>query len=87
MTITARNILQHEIIGQEVEITKSTNKSLEGAKGIITDETQNTITLRNDNKIRIMPKNQITLMFKINGEKIEVEGKYLLGKPEDRIKK
>lgn len=87
MSITAKNILQHEIIGQEVEITKSTNKSLEGIKGKITDETQNTITMQSNHKTKIMPKNQITLTFKINGEKIEVEGKYFQGKPEDRIKK
>lgn len=87
MGITARNIVQHEIIGQTTEITKSTNKSLEGIKGTIIDETQNTITIQAGNKMKKIIKNQVTLTFTIEGEKVEVDGKVLVGRPEDRIKK
>lgn len=87
MAITAKNIAQHEIIGQKAEVTKAANKSQEGIKGTITDETQNTITIQSDNKTRKLLKKQVMLTFEINGEKIEVDGKVLMGRPEDRIKK
>ena len=87
MGITARNIVQHEIIGQTVEVSKSTNKSLKGIKGTITDETQNTITIQAGDKMKQIMKNQVTLTFTIQGEKVEVDGKVLMGRPEDRIKK
>lgn len=87
MGITARNIVQHEIIGQIVEVSKSTNKSLEGITGKIIDETQNTITIKTTKKMKQIMKNQVTLTFTLDGEKVEVDGNVLVGRPEDRIKK
>ncbi|MFH0752173.1 MAG: ribonuclease P protein subunit [archaeon] len=87
MGITAKNIVQHEIIGQKVNVSKATNKSLEGITGTIINETQNTITIQSDDKTREVLKNQIKLTFTIKGDKVEVDGKVLTGRPEDRIKK
>lgn len=68
-----------ELIGLTAEIVESTNKSLIGIKGKIIDETKNTLTI-GEKKV---PKSQV--MLKIN-EKI-INGKSLVGKPEDRLKK
>lgn len=87
MGITAKNIIQHEIIGLEITVSKAMNKSLEGVKGKITDETQNTLTIQSDKKTRKLLKGQITITFTIDGKNVEVEGKSLIGKPEERIKK
>ncbi len=84
---TAKNIVQHEIIGLKTIISKAMNKSLEGMSGTITDETQNTITIQSSDKTRTVLKKQITLMFNIQGEKVEVDGTALIGRPENRIKK
>jgi len=87
MAITAKNIIQHEIIGLKVQVSKATNNSLEGITGTIIDETQNMLKIQSDNNTKDVLKSQVTLTFKINGDTIEVDGKALVGRPEDRIKK
>jgi len=84
--LTAKNLIQHEIIGLETTVSRAKNKSMEGIKGKITDETQNTVTVQSGNKTRKLLKEQITLTFTINGKAVDVEGKYLVGRPEERTK-
>jgi ribonuclease P protein subunit POP4 len=80
---TVRNILRHELIGLYCEIVSSKNKSNVGLKGKIIDETIKTIVI--DGK-RI-PKQNTIFRIKLNDIKIDVDGNYLLSRPEDRIKK
>lgn len=87
MGLTAKNIVQHEIIGLKTAISKAMNKSLEGMSGTITNETQNTITIQSSDKTRTVLKKQVMLTFNIHGEKVEVDGTALIGRPENRIKK
>ena len=79
----AKELLKGELIGSEIEIMHSKNKTLIGKTGKIIDETRNTITLEtNSKKIKVL-KSHIT--FKIKNKIID--GKKIVGKPEDRIKK
>jgi len=71
-----------ELIGSEIEDVGSKNNTLVGLKGIVIDETKNTITIQNKD-IKKLLKSHITI--KIDGE--VVEGKTLQKRPEDRIKK
>ncbi len=88
MAITAKNIVQHEIIGLEAEVSKANNKSLQGVKGKIIDETQNTITIQESNgKTKKILKSQITLTLHIDNQTVEIEGESLISRPEDRTKK
>lgn len=68
-----------ELIGLNAEIVESTNKTLVGVKGKIIDETKNLLVI-GDKKI---PKSQVIL--KINEQTIN--GKMLIGRSEDRLKK
>ncbi len=81
-----REIAKHELIGLEVEIVESKNKSLIGIKGKIIDETKNMITIEGDKTRKIM-KSQIMMKLNIGNKKYEVDGRILVGRPEDRIKK
>ncbi len=80
------NYLKKELIGLPIEILEAKNKSLIGIKGIIIDETRNTITIKNHSVKKII-KNQVILKIKFNKKIIEIDGKLLLNKPEERIKK
>ncbi len=71
-----------ELIGSDIEIIGSKNKTLMGIKGKIIDETKNTLTIKNITIKKVL-KSHIT--FKINGKTIE--GKNIKKRPEDRIKK
>ena len=86
--ITSNNLVHHEFIGLKVHATSKKNKSLD-LKGIIIDETKNTIKIEGmDKSEKIIPKNGTLFVFEIpNGEKVEIDGNILSIRPEDRIKK
>lgn len=79
--------LKFELIGLEVEVIDAKNKSLIGIKGKIVDETKNTFVIETNGKERKLLKEQVTLIIDFKKEKIRVEGKLFLGRPEERIKK
>jgi len=100
--ITAKNLAMHELIGLRVEIVSSTNKSHVGIKGVVTDETRQTLTIdTGKGKEKSFAKDQCTFRFRIpaapdtgSGEPpsgryvwVRVDGRLLVARPEDRIKK
>jgi ribonuclease P protein subunit POP4 len=86
--ITEKNLVRHELIGLEVEVKKSTNKTQIGIKGRIVDETYNMLVIDTGGKEKKVEKKSCVFVFKLpNGKKVEVEGWVLVGRPEDRIKK
>ncbi|MBC8494668.1 ribonuclease P protein subunit [archaeon] len=76
------NKLKQEFIGSEINIVKSTNKSLVGLQGTILDETKNTFKIKTTKGNKIILKNTST--FKINNTIIK--GIEIIKKPQDRIK-
>jgi len=88
MPIKPENIVRHELIGLEVEVSRSSNPSQIGIKGRVIDETQKTIKIETTKGEKILAKENLILIFTIpDGRKVEVDGKLLVGRPEDRIKK
>jgi ribonuclease P protein subunit POP4 len=89
MTITPRNILNHELIGLRAKVVKSTHSGYVGIEGLVVDETMKTIKVMDDEgKVKIVPKGCCTFRFKLpSGAIVEVEGNYLIGRPEDRVKR
>lgn len=87
--ITPQNLFQHELIGLTVEIVESSNMGLVGIKGKVVDETRNTIRVEVDDRYEsIIPKNVAIFHFQTpEGQKVEIDGKILVSRPEDRIKK
>ena len=79
-----KDIVSMNLIGKNIEITKSKNKSLIGVKGKVIDETKNMIILDNQKKLI---KSQSTFKIKIKNNTYEIDGKVLQTRPEDRIKK
>lgn len=88
MPITPKNLVRHEIIGLEVKIKESTDPTLKNLKGRVIDETYNTFKIEVGKKEKIIPKKDCIFIFILpNKTKVQVEGKLLVGRPEDRIKK
>ncbi len=89
MPITPQNIIRHELIGLRVKITKSRDANKIGIEGKVIDETMQLIKIRkSDGKEVMVPKKECVFMFTLpSGEKVEVNGKLLYGRPADRIKK
>jgi len=80
-----KTLLKGELIGLEAEITNSENKGNAGIKGNIIDETKNTFTIKGK-KIWKVIKKQNTFMFKTKNKKIKIDGKLIVGRPEERIR-
>jgi ribonuclease P protein subunit POP4 len=78
--ITARNIIKHELIGLEVEV-KGKN-----VKGVVIDETKNMLIIKKGKRKLHFPKENNIFIFKLKSEFIEVNGKLLKGRPEERLK-
>jgi len=94
--ISSRNIFYHELIGLELKVVDSSNQSLIGISGIVIDETKKTflVETKENNGLSCNPKEKLIqkdvsiFQFKVpDGEIVEIEGKILLNRPEDRIKK
>jgi ribonuclease P protein subunit POP4 len=73
---------RNPLIGEEVEITQSSNATLTGTKGKIIDETKETFTIKTKDKKKKIIKTTVTI--RIDGQ--EISGQTLTGRPEERIK-
>jgi len=81
-------IVQHEFIGLKVKVAKSTNPDCIGIKGRIIDETRNTFVLAcNETEKRVIKETSVFHFTYPDGTTVEINGKLLVGRPEDRIKK
>jgi len=81
-------VLQAEFIGLNAKVVKSSNTSYLGISGKVIDETRNTLVIRHKNADKIIIKEVAVFQFILpNGTVVEVDGKVILGRPEDRIKK
>ncbi|MFH1638276.1 MAG: ribonuclease P protein subunit [Candidatus Woesearchaeota archaeon] len=85
--LTPENVTRHDLIGLGIKIVKSSNKALVGKRGKIVDESRNTITISKGKSLNKLIKSTITFQTIIGGKKVEVEGKVMIGRPEERLKK
>jgi len=87
MNITP-NIVQHEFIGLETKVIKSSNPHVVGITGRVVDETRNTLTILHNGERKVVIKDTAVFDFVMpDGTVVEMDGKVIMGRPEDRIKK
>jgi ribonuclease P protein subunit POP4 len=79
-------LVQHELIGLDVEVVEATDPNQRGVEGRVVDETRNTLLLESDGMEVRVPKAGNTFRFAV-GEGIIVRGDRLRYRPEDRVKK
>ena len=88
MPITPKNLIRHELIGLKVKIFESTDPTLKGRSGRVVDESYNMLKIETRKKEIAVPKANCVFIFTLpNKIKVKVDGKLLIGRPEDRIKK
>jgi len=81
-------LIQHEFIGLEAKVAKSSNPSYIGIVGAVIDETRNTFIILQDNKRKTVVKDQAVFHFTLpDATIVEIDGKILVGRPEERLKK
>jgi len=88
MPVSPESILRHEFVGMTVEIAWSKNPDAVGLAGRVVDETRNMLTLKVGDQAKTFPKEECIFIFTLpSGERVRVEGKLLVSRSEDRIKK
>ncbi len=80
-------IVKEELIGRDVTIKKCTDKKWINVSGKILNETKNTFLLEIGNQNKKIAKNIAMFEFEYENRKTVVDGKRLLYRPEDRVKK
>ncbi len=86
--ITPQNVFRHELIGLTVEIIDSNHKEYVGIKGKIIDETRNTINIDTGSQEKLIIKKEVVLLLYLpENKKVSIDGKIIVARPEDRIKK
>ncbi|MFB3889282.1 MAG: ribonuclease P protein component 1 [Candidatus Bathyarchaeia archaeon] len=82
------DIIRHEFIGSEGKVASSQHADYVGLHGQVVDESKNTFTLQHEGKAKTVVKEAAVFHFKFSdGTVVEIDGKLLVGKPEDRLKK
>jgi len=88
MMSVSPSIVQNEFIGLETKVVKSSNPHIVGIAGRVVNETRNTFTILQDIEEKVVAKDNTVFNFVIpNGTIVEIDGKVIIGRPEDRIKK
>ena len=87
MNVTT-DIIRDEFIGTEGKIAESRHPDYIGVSGQVVNETKNTFTIMQAGKAKNVIKEAAVFRFKFSdGTIVEIDGKLLVGRPEDRLKK
>lgn len=89
MARTPENLVMHELIGLAVRVSSSSDPGKKGIAGKVIDETRNTLLAETKNGERkVLPKKECVFRFTLpDGAVVEVDGKAIVSRPEDRTKK
>ncbi len=69
-----------------MEVLKDSNPSNVKLRGKVVDETMKTLVIQSTGLKRVAKKDA-TFKFSLDGTAVKVEGRTLVGRPEDRVKK
>jgi ribonuclease P protein subunit POP4 len=82
------DVIRYEFIGTDAEVTQSLHQDYLGLSGKVMGETKNTFTLLGEGQSKSVIKELAIFKFTFgDGTTVQVDGKLLVGRPEDRLKK
>ncbi|NWG10361.1 ribonuclease P protein subunit [Candidatus Bathyarchaeota archaeon] len=82
------DIIRHEFINIETKVCRKPQASYAKISGKIIDETRNTFVILHKGKKKTIIKDLAIFQFKFSdGTIAEIDGKLLVGRPEDRLKR
>ncbi len=82
------NLVRHELIGLRVKVVESSNKRNVGISGKVIDESRNIIVIEKAKGKEVkLAKEHNVFVFSLGKQNVRIDGKILVGRPEDRIKK
>jgi len=82
-----KNIVLHELIGLDVEVTGSADRSRIGIKGRVINETKNTLVIETGKGRKRVPKLSSTFKFLFGKKRFRVSGEEINFRPHERLEK
>jgi len=81
-------VLQQCFIGLNAKVAKSSNPDHISIEGRVIDETRNTLIISHEEKEKTILKDVAVFHFTLpDGTIVEIDGKSIVGRPENRVKK
>jgi len=88
MTITAHNLVRHELLGLQAHVVGARDPGLVSREGTIIDESKEMFYLQTTDGVVRIPKGVCTFDIALpDGVVVRVDGQLLRGRPEDRLKR
>ncbi len=87
MKRNAASAYQKEYIGSDVEIIKATHDGYLKIHGKVIDETKNTLTVKDNESMKTIPKKGTVFRLTVDGCQTEIIGDRILYNTEERIKR
>jgi ribonuclease P protein subunit POP4 len=82
------DVIRHEFIGTKAKVARSRHAGYVGISGEVVDETRNNFKILHQGKMKSVVKDSSIFHFGFSdGTVVEIDGKLLVGRPEDRLKK
>jgi ribonuclease P protein subunit POP4 len=82
------DIVREEFVGTNGAVVNSSHSGYLDIKGSVRGETKNTFLIEQQGEMKRVVKDQAVFQFKFSdGTVVEIAGKLLVGRPEDRLKK
>jgi ribonuclease P protein subunit POP4 len=82
------DIIRYEFIGTQAKIAQSVHPGYIGLAGPVVAETKNTLTLIHQGQPKSVIKDLASFDFTFaDGTTVDIDGKLLVGRSEDRLKK
>ncbi|MCL2359717.1 MAG: ribonuclease P protein subunit [Nitrososphaerota archaeon] len=82
------DIVRYEFIGAQGLVAQSSNMAYRGVGGLVIGESRNTFTFQDQKQTRSVIKDVAIFDFTFSdGTVVEIDGKLLVGRSEDRLKK
>lgn len=87
MSRTPQNLARHELIGLRVKVTSATHPGYMDIAGRVVDETMKTLVIDTGAGRKRVPKGCCTFVFDLDGTAVEIRGRRIMHRPEERTKK
>ncbi len=78
-------VLARDWIGMEVEVIESPNPCEVGIRGVVIDETMNTLRIKSERGSKIIAKKYRWFRVNVDGVYFKVKGDLITFRPEERI--
>ncbi len=87
MKRTPKNLIYHELIGLEVQVLHHLSENYVGLKGIVIDETKNSLLILTSKGDKRILKKGGKFLFKLSDKVYAlINGEDILARPEERVK-